>query len=385
MDLVKRSGIEDGFVPAAVEPPREPPSRRDLLKMGVGLAAVGLLGVAGLSCGETMEDTAVSAHSLGIKPANTARTNRENLVKALTNSNRKVGFPAGDYRIDNSGTPPIVRNFGGGVSFEAGARFVFTDNRTKGLLFEGGTGARFYGLRTTFSTLPPVRVAGNTCLHFTETTDTLVQNVVIDGSAGAGLLFGRCVRPYVENATIRNTRADGLHFAGCGDVRVNKLRTNNTGDDGLAFLDYGGATLHGGYATDIVVQHAEARGITVVGQRDIEVNDFLIDGTTGAGIYVAHEVSYSTGTPRNVHYHDGEVVRAGTIVEANGRVGANRFSIFYNGVTDLIRFSRIVSRCPAVGHVRTGGQSSKATLTDITAAPGGRPTRPYGLRGGRLR
>jgi hypothetical protein len=211
-----------------------------------------------------------------------------------------------------------------------------------------------------------VRVKAKECIHFIQTEDTRVIGARIYGSAAAGLLFGRCVRPYVNDAIISDTRADGLHFAGCGDVRVNKLRTNNTGDDGLAFLDYGGATLHGGYATDIEVQHAEARGISVVGQRDVEISDFLIAGTTGAGIYVAHEVSYSTGTPRNVHYHDGEVVRAGTIVEADGRVGANRYSIFYNGVTDLIRFSRIVSRCPAVDHVRTGGQSSKATLTDIT-------------------
>lgn len=341
------------------------PSRRDFLRMGgAGLASLALLGVARPSLGQTTGET-LSALSLGIRPTNTATANRLNLVKALAYSKRHVVFPAGDYRIDNSGTPPIIRNFGGVVEFGPGARFVFTDNRTKGLNFEGGTWARFYGLSTTFSTLPPVRVKARECLHFTQTTDTLIQDAVVNGSAAAGILFGKSVRPTVTNATISNTRADGLHFAGCGDVRVSSLRTNRTGDDGLAFLDYGGATLHGGYATDIEIRDSGARGISVVGQRDVEISDFLVDGTWAAGLYVAHELSYSTGTPSNVHYHDGEVVRAGMVLE-NGLPGPNRDSIFYNGVTDRISFSRIVSRCPVRHHVNTGGQPSRATLTDIT-------------------
>lgn len=339
-------------------------SRRDFLRMGAGLGGVALLGLASPSLGQTTGEI-VSALSLGIRQTNSATTNRVNLVKALAYTNRQVVFPAGDYRIDNSGTPPVIRNFGGIVEFESGARFVFTDNRTKGLVFEGGTWARFYGLSTKFSTLPPARINAKECLYFARTTDTLIQNAIVNGSAAAGILFGESVRPTVRNATIANTCADGLHFANCGDVRVSLLRTNNTGDDGLAFLDYGGTTLHGGYATDIEVRNAKARGISVVGQRDVEISDFLVDGTRGAGLYVAYESSYSTGTPSNVHYHDGEVIRAGTVLK-NGVPGANRDSIFYSGVTDRISFSRIVSRCPVRYHAGTGSQPARATLTDIT-------------------
>jgi len=339
-------------------------SRGEFLKLGgVGLAGLAFLGAAKSGLGATTGGT-VSALSLGIKPTNTATTNRVNLVKALAYSKRYVVFPAGDYRIDNSGTPPIIRNFGGVVEFESGARFVCTSNTTKGLVFDGGTEARFYDLRTTFATLPPARVNAQECLHFMQTTDTLIQNAEVNGSAAAGILFGRSVRPTVTNATISNTRADGLHFSGCGGVRVSTLRTYSTGDDGLAFLDYGGATLHGGYATDIEVRNSGARGIAVVGQRDVEIANFLVDGTRGAGLYVARELSYSTGTPSNVNYHDGRVVRAGTVLKY-GSPGSNRHSIFYNGVTDRIVFSRIASRCPYELHVATGGQASRATLTDI--------------------
>jgi Right handed beta helix region len=340
-------------------------SRREFLRMGgAGLAGIALFGVASPGLGQTTGGI-VSALSLGIGPINTATTNRVNLVKALAYSTRHVVFPAGDYRIDNSGTPPIIRNFGGVVEFESGARFVFTNNRTKGLVFEGGTLARLYDIRTTFSTLPPVRVNAQECLHFARTTDTLIQNANVNGSAAAGILFGRSVRPTVRNATITNTRADGLHFANCQNARVELLRTSGTGDDGLAFVDYGGQSLHGGFATDVEIRNTGARGIAVVGQSNVEIANFLVDGTRGAGLYVARELSYGTATPANVSYHDGEVVRAGTVLK-DGSYGANRHSLFYNGATDRIVFSRITSRCPYALHVATGGQPSRATLTDIT-------------------
>ena len=55
---------------------------------------------------------------------------------------------------------------------------------------------------------------------------------------------------------------------------------------------------------------------------------------------MARELSYNTATPANVSYHDGKVVRART-VSKDGSSGANRHSIFYNGATDRITFSRI--------------------------------------------
>ena len=189
-------------------------SRKDFLRVGgAGLVGLALLGVANPSLGQTTGET-VSALSLGIKPTNSATTNRVNLVKALAYSKRYIVFPAGDYRIDNWGATLVIRNFGGVVEFGPSARFVFTDNRTKGLVFYGGTWARFYGLSTTFSTLPPARITAKQCLHFIQTTDTLIQDANVNGSAAAGIPFGRSVRPTVRNATISNTRADGLHFSG---------------------------------------------------------------------------------------------------------------------------------------------------------------------------
>jgi hypothetical protein len=361
MDLVQRSDVECGFVSAVNKNLR----RKDFLRMGgAGLAGLALLGVARPSLSQTTGEI-VSAPSLGISPINTATTNRVNLVKALAFSNRHVVFPAGDYLVDNSGSPIIIEGFKGRLTMEPGACFVFTDNTTRGLTFEGGVGARLSGLRTTFSKPPPTRVDAQECVIISNTTDTTVEGVEINGSAAAGLLFWECVRPRVEEATIRSTMADGLHFANCQFAIVTLLRTSDTGDDGLAFLDYGGQPLHGGYAADVEVRNSGARGISVVGQSEVEISNFLVDGTWAAGLYVAHEDSWDTAMPSNVHYHDGEVVRAGTVLK-NGVLGPNRDSIFYDGVTDRISFSRIVSRCPVRYHVGTGGQSSKATLTDIT-------------------
>ena len=90
-------GGEGGFVSTI----NENLSRNDFLRMGVGLAALALPGLAGLSCGQTTEDTAIPADRLGIKRANTGRQNRANLAKALAHSDRHVTFRAGDYLVDN--------------------------------------------------------------------------------------------------------------------------------------------------------------------------------------------------------------------------------------------------------------------------------------------
>ena len=308
--------------------------RREFLKLsGTGLAGVALLGASRTASATT---TLTSAPRLGISKDNSPSKNRDNLLKALTNSNREVYFPSGDYYIDNSGSYIVIRNFGGKLVMASDARFVFTDNTTRGLMFEKGSGARLYNLNITFKRLPPSRVGSQECILFTQSTDTDVRNININGSAAAGLLFGRCVRPSVTGASIKNTRADGLHFANCKDARAHDITTNNTGDDGLAFLYYGHDALKtgltGGLATKINVRGSGARGISIVGQRDVTIRNFTVTGTKGNGLYCAREDSYNTGTPANARFVSGTVRRAG---DPNGPGGTN-YGICLNNVRSAV-------------------------------------------------
>lgn len=293
--------------------------RRKFLKLsGTGIVGTALLGFASPVRAESF----ISARSLGIREENSPSKNRQNLVKALTDSKKEVIFPPGDYRLDNSGSYIIIRNFGGRIIMRTGARFVFMDNTRRGLMFERGAGARFYGLRSIFASQPKRRVSAQECILFIQTSDTVVKNAYVNGSAAAGILFGRCIRPTVIGTRVRSTMADGLHFANCKDARAHNVSTVDTGDDGLAFLSYASSTNYtGGRATNITVKRSNSRGIAVIGQSNVTIYGFKVVNTKANGLYCAHEPhSYNTRVPENVLFRNGTVYRGGRV---NGTPGTN--------------------------------------------------------------
>jgi hypothetical protein len=263
----------------------------------------------------------VAATDLGIYPTGDARangtSNRDALVAALSNSSIQVEFAPGDYPIDNFGSQVEIANFAGSLVMDSGARFVFTSDTGRGLVFNGGTGARFSGLTTLF-TSPGSRQDSAECVLFLYTTDTHLENVGITGSAAAGLLFWQCVRPVVVKATIVGTLADGLHFANCQDGRADQITTSDTGDDGVAFVNYetvGGVTVPnntGGVATNISVTRSAARGVSVVGQSGVTVRGATINTTTSHGLYCAYESNWHTRSPTGVVFEQVQVTKGGT-------------------------------------------------------------------------
>ena len=308
----------------------------------------------------------------GLSPDNAPQENRRALEAAMEGTANDISLPPGDYKIYNTGryedgsfvAPLTVENFSGSLTMREGARLVFV-NKTRGIIFRGGTGARFHNLSSAFVDRPGKRVGAQELFQFSHTVDTLVNGAEIDGSAAAGILFDQSYRPIVKDAVIRNTMADGLHFANSQDARAEYITAENVGDDGLAFLNYGGREdLFGGFATDITVKGGLARGITVIGQRNVEIQNFYVENTHTNGVHVAQEDAYNTRIPSNVYVHDGEVQRAGKLLK-NGAAASNRFSLFYNGVLST-RFENVTSRCPDNTHTGTGAKRGEITFTSIT-------------------
>ena len=232
----------------------------------------------------------------------------------------------------------VIKNFSGEFEMKSGARFVFEDNKHRGLVFEGGLGASFHGVRSTFKSLPTSRPGSEECWLFLNTSGTRVENVDINGSAGAGLLFWRCDSPQVFGAKVSNTMADGLHFENCRNSRADSVSTHNTGDDGLAFVNYErGPANTGGYATNVYVERSRSRGIAVVGQSGVTVENFKVDTTAAAGVYVAQENSYKTRVPSSVTIKNGSVQRAGRIDSS----ATTRAGIAYENVGKETRFSNV--------------------------------------------
>jgi hypothetical protein len=347
-------------------------SRRWVLRFGVPAAATAAATIGHptfASAATPSSATWVSAPDLGIKPTNSAADNRTALIAALNGTAACIVFPAGDYAIDNGTTDITIANFSGNLAMLPEARFVFADNTARGMIFKGGTGARFYGLATAFATTPPNRVTAHECLTFATTTDTYLENSTINGSAAAGLLFSGCVRPVVVGATIANTMADGLNFTNCQDSRADHITTTDTGDDAVSFGSVAtGQPYTGGLATNLSITRSKSRGIAITGQSNVTIRDAVIDTTVGHGFYCAYESAWNTRVPTDVRFERVRVTNGGAWTAAAG--GGTNSGMRINAA-GTVAASQITVDSPGQHGIFVTA-TNQSTLTDlmVTNAPG---------------
>jgi hypothetical protein len=239
-----------------------------------------------------------------------------NAVKA--NPNSTIRFPAGTYLIDNSGGYMSFSKFNGTLFFDPNATLVCNSVLRGCLELAGGSGARILNVRIVYSTQPTTRTS-EYAIHLLQTTDTIVDGAVVEMSPSAGILSDQAIRPTVTRATIGpvpafHTLADGIHFANCQDPKVSDSTVINSGDDGIAFVNYAnGPNNSGGLASNVVVRNSATRGITVVGQSDVIVSNFLVDTTVDAGILCTQDTSYNTAIPDQVIFRNGIIKNSGSI------------------------------------------------------------------------
>jgi len=62
----------------------------------------------------------------------------------------------------------------------------------------------------------------------------------------------------------------------------------------------------GGLASNVVVRNSATRGITVVGQSDVIVSNFLVDTTVDAAILCTEDTTYNTQIPDRVVFRNGK-------------------------------------------------------------------------------
>jgi Right handed beta helix region len=268
--------------------------------------------------------------------------------------------PAGTYLIDNSSGPLLATNFNGQLTFQSGAEIVCTDNELSCLFFEGGTGARISGLQANYQTPPAYRNSPNEQIKFSDTTNTTLTNTTVRNSPAAGILFYNAVNPVVNTATVIDSLADGLNFSNCQNAQVTNLTTQNTGDDGLAFLNYEQyPNKTGGLAQNITVIHSATRGITIVGQSNVTVNGFIINGTAASGVLVFQDTTYQTRIPAN------DIVENGTITNGGAPTGpGNRYGIEYNAQAS-VTFANITVNNPGTTGLGGASPSGRVTVTNV--------------------
>jgi hypothetical protein len=127
------------------------------------------------------------------------------------------------------------------------------------------------------------------------------------------------------NITALNTGADSFHVTQASynlDFQA-KLLSVGSGDDGFAVVSYreNGTRVRNVHWHDITVRNQrDGRGVSVVGGQDVTVDHFDVDGSAGAGVYVAAEPQYDTfgvdgvtmsgkiRNPNTLGIHNGNVV-----------------------------------------------------------------------------
>lgn len=183
-----------------------------------------------------------------------------------------------------------------------GSEIVLTDT-TKWVKVINSTNITIKNLKVTMITSVRNYASGITLENV---SGFLVENCVVDGSNATGIICWNCSNGMIRNNVVKNTLADGIHMtAESKHIKVYGNKLENTADDGIAVVSY---THNTGYCENIsiyenYVGQSQARGISVVGGKDISVRNNFTYETWGAGIYSAMEdasPSYSTYNCVNV-------------------------------------------------------------------------------------
>lgn len=143
-----------------------------------------------------------------------------------------------------------------------------------------------------------------------------LSDIVIDGSAAAGVYIAGSDGFRVDRVTVRDTRADGVAMAdGSRNGVVNNAHTERTGDDGVSIVTYTGflSPYKGPPCSNIqinspVVTTTPARGIIVSGGQDIAIQDVRVADTEFAGIQIMSQSGrYFTADVHGIRVSGGTV------------------------------------------------------------------------------
>ncbi|MEO3761491.1 beta-propeller fold lactonase family protein, partial [Mycobacterium sp. B14F4] len=145
----------------------------------------------------------------------------------------------------------------------------------------------------------------------------IISDVNVVGSASAGIYIVGASNFLVERVTVSDTAADGIQITGASkNGVVNNATVSRTGDDSIAVVSYSSDS---GPVTDIVINNPtvidnlQARGIAVVGGERITINNFTVNGSSQAGLFIGSQGGiFNTRATRDITVNGGTISRSNT-------------------------------------------------------------------------
>jgi len=174
----------------------------------------------------------------------------------------------------------------------------------------------------------------------------VVRDVVISGSAAAGLFCFGSSNFVLQRVQVTDTRADGIHMTnGASHGSVDAPLITRSGDDGVAVVSYlGDGKVCGNISITMPMVRATrgGRGLSVVGGQSITYTRIDVADTDAAGVYIACEGGPSGTFPsRDVRVSGGTIAGAnidnainhGAVLIYSGRDGGDVSGVTIAGLT----------------------------------------------------
>lgn len=208
-----------------------------------------------------------------------------------------------------------------------------------------------------------------------------LRNIIVDGSAAAGVFVGGATNFVLDNVTVQNTRADAIHMTeGASYGQVISPTVRNAGDDGVAVVSYMGS----GLDHDITITSPKfygqtwGRAFSVVGGDRITYNNIYAENSAGATVYVASEPSYTTYGSSNVTFNGGTIVNAnknssivhGAVLIYNGQAAQTVNNVIVKNLTITNTNQNVFGDIRIVSDNTTTCLMSRLSISGIVASGG---------------
>jgi hypothetical protein len=196
------------------------------------------------------------------------------------------------------------------------------------LRFTGTTGAGVFGVKFTSDATSRGSTKDDHQVVFDGSSENEAIGLEIAGSKAVGIFLYGATTSYVEGNYIHHTYADHVHHTAASayswvwsNWMFNESPSN--GDDGIACITYGSTSPRGHDMEwwDNNILHGDGgRGITVVGGDSINIHDNTVQFTYAAGILIASEPGYDSGTSSNITVARNVVYRAAHTLNSHSAI-----------------------------------------------------------------
>jgi hypothetical protein len=221
----------------------------------------------------------------------------------------KVTVPPGIYAIDNSRGAFTINSFNGELKFEGNATIQFNTSTQSGMLFNSGWGNRVIGFHAKYASNPTSLQNNSFALSFVNTTNTVLNDAIIENSPGRAIYFNNALEPKVSNVVSMSSLGEGIRFDNCRNAEVANVAVTASGDDGVTLFTASGTSgRDGAHLTNVSVTNAKQRGIDVLGGNQVTIGGFHVDSSSGSGVFCG--VAESSSLPNQVLFQGGLITNA---------------------------------------------------------------------------